>query len=865
MELLEREHFREMLNTGFQKAVSGEGHIFLINGEAGIGKSSLARAFLQEVENRCNIYSSLCDSLFSPRPLGPVYDLALQIDQHLAAINRSPDDRILLFARIVQSFAQQSRAVVVLIEDIHWADEATLDFIKYFARRIRQGRCLLLLTYRDNEVTPEHPLRHVVGELLPGSFTRMQLPPLSKSTVQELAAKKGYNGEDLFNVSGGNPFYVTEILSSYSPGLPDNIRDSILSIFNKGNEVTRNAWQLLGIVPEGLDCEWMPTFDAQFPEAIESCLSQGIIIIRQNRIHFKHELYRRTMEASLSPFRRLQLNKKIIELFLPYFEEQGAIERIVHYAKNAGERNLVSKYAPQAAQQAASVGAHTEAAKLYLVAIKYDDHEDPARLIRLYEAYSYECYLSNQVEEAIIYQAKALKMQQLNGDKTQVGNSLRILSRLSWFAGQRKEAEEYGLRSVEIFSDQELSKAKTMAWSNMAQLKMLADEAEEAVKWGMLAIGMANEDGDMETLCHALNNVGSAEARVAATAEAGRKKLTESLSLALQHSFHEHAARAYTNLIAIAINDRDYEMTHDYLDKGLNYCEERDLHSWRAYIQSWKARMLLETGNWQQALDIAMALGSYSGQPAIVKITIALVQATVAVRTGKGEALGLLQEAVRMAFETKEHQRIIPVAIAGMEYEWIKAKPVFTAAEMETIFALIERTKNASLNLQAAYWIHKARPNEPGARTLFAKYFQQKNSDPELAAAYQRWSQCPYEKALLLFEGSAEEKRRAIAALRELGADLICEKLISEMRSSGIRNIPRGMRASTKANPAQLTSRELDILQLLKTGAPNKEIAASLFISPKTVDHHISSILFKLDVPSRAKAVKEAEILGILK
>ena len=85
------------------------------------------------------------------------------------------------------------------------------------------------------------------------------------------------------------------------------------------------------------------------------------------------------------------------------------------------------------------------------------------------------------------------------------------------------------------------------------------------------------------------------------------------------------------------------------------------------------------------------------------------------------------------------------------------------------------------------------------------------------------------------------------------------------MRSGGIKKIPRGLRESTKTNPAQLTNRELDILQLLQKAVQNKEIAQTLFISPKTVDHHISSILFKLDVNSRVKAVGEAIRLGILK
>ena len=124
---------------------------------------------------------------------------------------------------------------------------------------------------------------------------------------------------------------------------------------------------------------------------------------------------------------------------------------------------------------------------------------------------------------------------------------------------------------------------------------------------------------------------------------------------------------------------------------------------------------------------------------------------------------------------------------------------------------------------------------------------------------------CPFEQALAMFEGTEDDKINALQTVRKLGANAVHEKLKKEMRAAGIRSIPRGIRKSTQANPALLTERELGVLQLLKDGLQNKEIAARLFISAKTVDHHISAILFKLDVSSRLKAVQEAKELGILK
>ena len=280
----------------------------------------------------------------------------------------------------------------------------------------------------------------------------MQLTPLSRQAVDKMAAEKGYNGEDVYSISGGNPFYVNEILASYSPGVPDNIKDSILSVYDRQEEGTKNAWQICSVIPEGLEINRFAKIKSSWDEGMDHCFALKIIIVKNDKVVFKHELYRRTIEGSLSPFKRIALNKKMLELFLDSFEEEGEIERIVHYAKNANENKLVVKYAPIAAKQAASVGAHIEASKLFLTAIEYSDGNDEDQLVEFYEAYAYECYLTNQIKEAIIYQGKALKIWQKKNEMEQTGNSLRFLSRLWWFDGNREEAEKYGKQAIEILA-----------------------------------------------------------------------------------------------------------------------------------------------------------------------------------------------------------------------------------------------------------------------------------------------------------------------------------------------------------------------------------------------------------------------------
>src|SRR4030095_9501660 len=865
MELIERDNFLTTLDHGFKRAASGEGHCFFIIGEPGIGKTSLVKTFLKTIEDDCIQYIGACDSLFTPRPLAPLYDLALQINKDWVDKIQSVSSRTELFTKFVQELTHKQRPVVVVFEDIHWADEATLDFIKHFARRISRTKCLFILTYREEEITQPFPLRNILGDLAPDEFTRLELTPLSRQAVQKLADEKGYDGEDVYSISGGNPFYVNEIMASYSPGIPHNIKDSVLSVYNRLEEEAKNVWQQLSISPEGLEVEMLYKIDQSWHDAIGNCIAIRILIIKNDKIFFKHELYRRTVEEALSPFKRIALNRNLLRLFLSSFEEAGEIERIVHHAKNANEKELVVKYAPEAAKQAALVGSHIEASKLFLTAIEYCEEANIDELVRLYEAYAYECYLTNQIKEAITYETRALKIWKEKNEPEQVGNTMRFLSRLWWFEGNRKQAESFAMQAIEVLDKHSPSKAKAMAYSNMSQLKMLSDQFSECMSWGERAIAIAEEVDDEETLAHALNSMGSSQMLNHSLTSTGIALLEQSLAISLNNSYHEHAARAYAALGSNAITMKDYACAKKALEEGINYCEERDLDSLKLYMLSWKARLHLETGNWREAFTIANNLLKRENLLPVVKIGALAVVATIKIRSGEPNALPLLLEAKTMAFETTELQRIIPTLLALLEYEWVTGKTCIEPEALDRTINIFMQAGRFSRKSRFFFWLRKVRRQHLPEQILEGRgeNILVMSLDEEVAL----WAGIcsPYEQALSLFEGTDDDKRQALSMMQQLGADAICEKLKMEMRFSGIKKIPRGLRNSTRINPAQLTNRELDVLHLLKKGIQNKEIAGTLFISPKTVDHHISSILFKLDVASRSKAVTEAVRLGILK
>jgi len=865
MELVERAEFLDKLQLQFQNiSAAGEGHCMFISGEAGIGKTSLIKKFCSDLKKRCNIYQGTCDPLFIPRPMAPLYDILLQLGNILPENNIDNASRTDFFIKLFHELRNQKETCIVIFEDIHWADEATLDFIKFLARRITQLNCLFILTYRDNEISEEHYLRNILGQLNPDSFTRIPLLPLSKEAVDKMAEEKGRNADNVYSISGGNPFYVNEILASYSPGVPDNIKDAILSVYNRQEEGTRNAWELFSIIPEGLEINRFAKIKSLWDEPLDHCFALKIIIIKGDKILFKHELYRRTIEGSLSPFKRIELNKKLLDLLLNSFEKEGEIERIIQYAKNSNQNNLVVKYAPLAARQAACLRSHVEASKLFFTAIEYADRSDADQLVKLYEAYAYECYLTNQVKAAIIYQVKALEIWQRKQEIEQAGNNMRLLSRLWWVEANRNEAEKYGKQAIEILQTQPASKAKAMAFANMSALKMYADEFDECIELGTLAIEIAKEIDDAEVVCYALNNIGFAKWKAEPLKKEGIELLLDSLDIALKNSFHEHAARAYTILIIGYLRFKEYDLATQFLHDGLRYSEERDLDSWTKFLLSVKCGLMLETGNWNEAGSISQKLLCRE-ETAVIRIGAMTTAAIIKMRRSEAGTLDMMQQIKSIVFETKEHHRIVPAMIICLEYEWLTGNQIISEKELEATLILVRNVKNRILNSEFAYWLCKVRTQIAPIEDLYEPYQFLKEGKITEAAAFWEKIGCPFEKALALSEGNETNKKNALSIFQQLGAVAVYEKLKNEMWAAGIRKIPRGVRESTRTNPAQLTNRELDVLQLLQKAAQNKEIAGKLFISSKTVDHHISSILFKLDVSSRSKAVAEAVRLGVLK
>src|SRR5262245_53704868 len=249
MELLEREKFFDELEIVLKGVNAGSGRVVLISGEAGVGKTALVERFATRHNKEARILWGGCDALFTPRPLGPLYDIAPHTQGQLLTLFEQQAPRASIFSAVVDEIQKTKTPLITVVEDVHWADEATLDLLKFLRRRISRIKSMLTITYRDDEVGPDHPLRLVLGDLPHRSVARLRLLPLSEAAVNTLAERAGQRIDDLYEVTGGNPFFVTEALASKGAGIPSTVRDAVLSRAARLSPASRTVLELVSVVP----------------------------------------------------------------------------------------------------------------------------------------------------------------------------------------------------------------------------------------------------------------------------------------------------------------------------------------------------------------------------------------------------------------------------------------------------------------------------------------------------------------------------------------------------------------------------------------------------------------------------------------
>jgi len=849
--LIEREVPLQRLREMARQAAAGQGATALVMGEAGIGKSSLLKAFAAGLAPGYRVLQGGCEDLFTPRALGPLRDMAPQLDPGLAGLLDGAAGSERLFPALLAWLAAAPATTVLLVEDVHWADQATLDLLKYLARRVSGLRVLLVASVRSDELMAGHAFWRWVGDLPASGTQRIALSALSPQAVAGLATAAGRDPEELYRITSGNPFFVTELLAAVEGGdsLPLSVRDAVWTRVARLDEDERALLELLSASP--VPCEDWLLAGVLGPQAMAACdrsLSRGLLVARApGHFMFRHELARLAVASQIPPSQLRGLHERVCAV-LESAPQAVELARKVHHAAAAADPVRVLRLAPRAAREAARLGAHRQAASHLAVALRFVTAATPApEAAQLHEEWSYEAGLVCIDEAVIAARHQAIALWRGLGRSDKVGFNLRWLSRLHWYRGESDIAGRYGMEAIATLEQLPHSSELAMAYSLRSQHEMLQDRPQGAIAWGERALALAAELGDVETRIHALNNVGTV--RLFGGDPAGQAMLEESLALALEHGFHEHAARCFTNLSECAVTAKRFDQAERVLSAGIAFDSEHDLDAWTHYLVGWQAQLRMAQGRLPEAEAIAQGVLQLPQLTLIMRLPALTVLGRTCARLGKPDGRRYLDEAWQGALATGEPQRIVEASLGLIETAWI-------AGDLEACrrgLAALAQHDIAGVNPwdrgEIAVWQQRAGLAPMAGASWPAPIAAELAGDGAAASALWRALGLPFEAGLALLavpDGAAA--LRALALFEALGA----RPAAARARAlAGQPKARRGPYGAARSHPQGLTRRQAQILDLLLAGQSNADIARCLVRSPRTVEHHVSALLVKLGVHNR--------------
>ncbi|MFF3314767.1 AAA family ATPase [Streptomyces sp. NPDC003035] len=859
-DLLERDAVLRNLADCLEQAEHGHGQVVLLRGEAGIGKTAVVRRFAEERGGTggARVLFGACDPLSAPRPLGPLMDIAALLDppvaQALEAGLRRRTDPVGTFGGVLTSLGGQAggQPTLLVIEDLNWADQATLDLVRFLARRIDRIPLLLLATYRDDEVGPTHPLAAVLGDLAAfAAVHRCTLEPLSCRAVTALTAAAGHpvDAHELFSNTRGNPFYVTEVLAARTPGIPTTVREAVLGRIARLPDRAREAAEAVAVIgPRATE----PLIAAVAPDAatgLEECLAAGVLRPDGPVLCFRNELARRAVWESLPAYRRARLHGRVLAALRSGPVDPVDLAQLAFHAEQAGDEAAVAEYAPRAAAYAAALGSHREAAELYGRAVRNPAAAPPARRVELLEAQAYESYVTGNLPEAIGAWDEAVPLRHEQGDRRREAEDLRRLSHMHWLAVHATDAWRAGLDAVRVVEGEGATRELAWAYANLAQLACLgydpAATADYAGKAAELGLGL----GEPALKTH--SRVYEALVDVACRGQ-GWENLEDAWHAAMaEDGMADEACQIGAVACWTAALHHDLPRLDRLTVRTCAYCREHQVPTFLVVALGAAGLGMLHRGQWARAARKAGDVLDRNHQP-LHRLLPLVTSALVKARRGEPGVWPLLDEALSYG-EEADLFLAGPVWAARAEAAWLEGDDSLAVAEAEHGMKAITMDTDPWLVGAMLRWsrlaggeLSQTRAAEPYALEMAGQW----------RAAVRGWEElgCPYDAALAGLGGDVPAMRQALEAFRSLGARPAADRAWERLRAAGVKRTPYGKRASTRANPYSLTKREREVQRLLCEGLTNREIAVRLYITPKTAAHHVAAVLAKLGVHTREEA-----------
>lgn len=871
MTLLEREPLLAQLRAQWVESCTGPGRLVFIEGEAGIGKTSLLRAFATSLQGEATVLWGACDAMLTPQPLGALEDMVRPLPpsgsalaRQLASLDTEGADRRRLFVALLDLLAE--RPTLAVIEDLHWADEATLDLLRYVGRRLARTRSLLLASLRSDEVGPEHPLRAVLGDLATTGALRLALPPLSLEAVRRLGVGSGQDAAALHRETGGNPFFVTEVLAAgarQGMAVPATVADAVLARAGRlSSPAARAVLDAAAVAGPRVEPWLLHELTAASSACVDECLATGVLCADGASYTFRHELARQAVLQAMTPTRTMGLHRQVLQSLAANESTRHAAARLALHAAGAADAEAVLRWAPRAAREAAARGAHRQAAEHWLGALQHAG--GATERARMLDAYAVSAHWSGQMARAIAARHDAARLWRDAGQPEAAAASLADQAMLCALSGRLAQAQAAMDEARPLVAAQADTEAARKVHGAAAWLRLADGDAAAAATLAGQVLAAAQRAGDADAMVDNLKTVGSALMVLGRVSE-GAAHLERGFALALERHDDGSAAQMLANLGTGFANALQLPRAEAYVRRGIDFCGDRDLDAPRLLQTTTLAHLLMLKGAWDEATAAAQAVMSDPRATVIARIAALAVLGRLRARRGEPGAWALLDEARDLAAQAGALRAVAP-ARARAEAAWIEGRHDDAAREAAPAAALAVTKQQAWIAAEFLMWRRLAAADAPPMPAFCADHPCALEATGRWREAAEAWraSGCPFETARALMQGDESAKRAALAALEALGARPLAERLRRQLRAAGARGLPRGPRESTQQQPAGLTSREVAVLALLASGLRNKEIAQRLHRSPRTIDHHLQAVFAKLAVSSRLEAVSAACRLGVV-
>jgi DNA-binding CsgD family transcriptional regulator/tetratricopeptide (TPR) repeat protein len=527
----------------------------------------------------------------------------------------------------------------------------------------------------------------------------------------------------------------------------------------------------------------------------------------------------------------------------------------------AGDPPAILEYAVAAGDSAARLGSHREAAFQYGRAMPYADLLDVDSRFALLSSRAIECDVADQLAASIEAGEQAVALIRETGRTLELGSALMRLAHAQSTIGDASAslaAEAEGIVQLESLPP---GPELALAYAHRAGGFMVANQYDEAIAWSYRAIALADEVGCVEARAQALNNLGCSLAGKGDPS--GERLLRESVALALDHGLEHVVSRGYTNLAFVLDQLHRYDDSLTALEAGIVYSEEHDHHSSLLCTLASRATLVADQGRWSEAVEEARDLLYVRVTSRISRIEPLIVLALIAARRGEGDDVWrLLDEADTIRAGAGQLQYDVPVAVARAEVRVLEGDGDAAESELRSAYDRAIELRSDSHAALVALWLWRI--DRLGSLPCPGDGPEALSVAGRARAAAARWNDYgfPYSEAWALLDSDDElDIREARALFDRLGAAVLVSRCDEKLRSIGAK-VPRGARASTRANIGGLTDRETEVLELLDEGLRNADIAARLHLSEKTVGHHVSAILAKLGASSRTEAVRRARDLA---